>query len=115
MADKLNLNTQMIYDKEFNYETMKGYVPNEVDSFLDLIIEDYETFENLVGSLQKKLDELEKTNAALRAKLVELEGKQRARQDEENPLAYGAENVELLKRITNLENAVFKNSGGRSR
>ena len=109
MADKLNLSPQKIYDKEFNTESMRGYVPQEVDAFLDLVIEDYETFQRALTSLKKKNDDLEKTNAALRAKVVELEGKERAReQNPSDPLAYGAENVELLKRISNLENAVFK-------
>lgn len=109
MAGKLNLSPQMIYDKEFHRETMQGYAPDEVDEFLDKVIEDYETYQHALRALKKKADELEKTNAALRAKVIELEGKEKARQDSADPLAYGAENVELLKRITNLENAVFKN------
>ena len=70
MADKLNLSPQKIYDKEFNTESMRGYVPQEVDAFLDLVIEDYETFQRALTSLKKKNDDLEKTNAALRAKVV---------------------------------------------
>lgn len=107
MADKLNLSPQKIYDKEFNYESMKGYDTHEVDAFLDLVIEDYETYQKAVSFLQKKVSELEKTNARLRAKVVELEGREKARSENSDPLQYGADNVDILKRISNLENAVF--------
>jgi DivIVA domain-containing protein len=109
MAAKLNLSPQKIYDKEFHKESIGGYSPEEVDAFLDQVIEDYETYQKALISLKKKADELEKTNGALRAKVIELEGKEKARADSQDPLAYGAENVELLKRISNLENAVFRN------
>lgn len=112
MAGKLHLTPQKIWDTEFDMEpqAMKGYVAEEVDRFLDLVIDDYQVMQKTLEDAKKKADDLEKTNAALRAKVVELEGKERAREkNPSDPLAYGAENVELLKRISNLENAVFKN------
>lgn len=44
MAKDTNLTAQEIYDKEFHVD-LKGYAPGEVDEFLDMVIEDYQGFE----------------------------------------------------------------------
>ena len=44
MAGKVNLDIQTILDKEFNID-FKGYNATEVDNFLDLIIQDYQTYQ----------------------------------------------------------------------
>jgi DivIVA domain-containing protein len=42
MSGKVNLDLQTILDKQFDID-FKGYSPDEVDSFLDLVMEDYQT------------------------------------------------------------------------
>ena len=42
-SDMSKLNEQTIYNKEFNIE-FKGYSTLEVDTFLDLVIQDYQYF-----------------------------------------------------------------------
>lgn len=105
MAAKLNLNPQAICDKEFNTE-IKGYNPEEVDKMLDLVIQDYQTYQEMNAKLQKKIEELERNNASLRSKLIEVEGKNRANQDAD-PMLKGANNVDLIKRVARLEEQVF--------
>ena len=45
MAGKVNLDIQTILDKEFEID-FKGYSSDDVDSFLDLVMEDYQTYQN---------------------------------------------------------------------
>jgi DivIVA domain-containing protein len=106
MAAKLNLSPQAIVDKEFDID-FKGYNPDQVDMMLDQIIKDYQSYERYASELQSKIDELEKTNASLRAKLIEVEGKVKA-QEEVDPLSQGASNVDILKRLSRLEKQVFE-------
>ena len=108
MADKLNLDPMAIVDKKFGID-FKGYDPNEVDHMLDLVIEDYQTYQEIVDSLRQKVADLERTNALLRAKMIELEGKERAKSEDVDPMAQGASNIDILKRLTRLENQVFNN------
>ena len=107
MAGKVNLDIQTILDKEFNID-FKGYNATEVDSFLDLIIQDYQTYQDITGELNQKIVELERTNASLRAKLIEVEGKTRALEANPSPAAQGANNVDILKRLSRLEEEVIE-------
>lgn len=108
MSEKLNLNPQAIVDKAFDID-FKGYNPDQVDLLLDAIIKDYQTYEKLVNEQKTKIEDLERINASLRAKLIEVEGKAKV-SEETDAITTGASNVDILKRLTRLENAIFKNS-----
>ncbi|MCI5773865.1 MAG: DivIVA domain-containing protein [Erysipelotrichaceae bacterium] len=105
MTNKLNLDIHTILDTQFNID-FKGYSPKDVDAFLDLVMEDYETYQNISAQLNERVSELERTNASLRAKLIELEAK--ARSYEESSSA-NISNVDILKRISRLEQEVYGN------
>lgn len=108
MAGKLNLDIESILDKQF-YIDFKGYSASEVDDFLDLIMQDYETYQEITSELNKKISELERTNASLRAKLIEVEGRSRALESNANQAAsQGASQVDILKRLSRLEEQVFE-------
>ena len=107
MAGEVNLDIKTILDKEFNID-FKGYNATEVDAFLDLVIQDYQTYQEITADLNQKIAELERTNASLRAKLIEVEGRTRALEANPSPAAQGAGNVDILKRISRLEEEVFK-------
>ena len=107
MAGKVNLDIQTILDKEFNVD-FKGYNATEVDSFLDLVIQDYQTYQEITSELNQKIAELERTNASLRAKLIEVEGKTRALEANASTAKQGANNVDILKRLSRLEEEVFE-------
>ena len=49
MATDMNLTAQEIYEKEFHVD-LKGYAPAEVDEFLDMVIEDYQKYDEKVNS-----------------------------------------------------------------
>ena len=107
MSGKVNLDLQTILDKQFDIN-FKGYSPDEVDSFLDLVMEDYQTYQDITAELNQKIAELERTNASLRAKLIEEEGRTRAMENNPTPAAQGAANVDILKRLSRLEEQVFQ-------
>ena len=50
MARKLTIDE--IYEKEFHVD-FKGYNAVEVDQFLDLVLEDYQYFEDLIEKQQR--------------------------------------------------------------
>lgn len=53
---KLNLTPKIILEKKFTTE-MSGYSAAEVDSFFDMIIEDYQKYQEEIKLLESKLEE----------------------------------------------------------
>ena len=106
MNEKINLDIQSILDKQFQID-FKGYNPSDVDAFIDLMIKDYQSYQNIIGNLNQKNRELEQNNASLRARMIELEGKLRAKEAVQNPSVLGASNVDMLKRLSRLEEQVI--------
>jgi len=88
---KPKLNEKAIADKEFKV-SFRGYNQVEVDEFLDIIIEDYQTFTETISRLQEENQRLKK----------QLEEARR-----QPSLASGATNFDILKRLSNLEKHVF--------
>ncbi len=103
MAKNMNLTAEVIYNKEFHVD-MKGYAPAEVDEFLDQVIEDYQNYD-------EKIDEMGQLIARYEEKIKELNQEiyilntDRGVQEEVAPQDTG--NVDILKRIARLEEAVF--------
>ncbi|WP_242217465.1 cell division regulator GpsB [Bacillus cereus group sp. BfR-BA-01380] len=106
ISDKIKLTAKDILEKEFK-TGMRGYQQEEVDKFLDLIIKDYEAF-------HKEVEQLKQQNARLQQELEEQ--KQKALnvpvQPAPSPIAtpqpvYNNTNTDILKRLSNLEKAVF--------
>ncbi|MGN1408143.1 DivIVA domain-containing protein [Lactobacillus sp.] len=60
MADlnDIKLSAQDILKKQFRSK-VKGYDPDEVDSYLDQIIADYETFQDIIEDLYGRIGELQ--------------------------------------------------------
>lgn len=60
MADlnDIKLSAQEILKKQFRSK-VKGYDPDEVDSYLDQIIADYETFQDIIEDLYGRIGELQ--------------------------------------------------------
>ena len=100
---KLNLTPEEILNKEFKVD-FKGYAPNEVDAFLDSILEDYQIMEDNVQQLLDTVSALQNQVKELTAKNVELEGRKMAF-DLSNTTSYSS--VDILKRISRLEEQVY--------
>ncbi|CAM3575031.1 DivIVA domain-containing protein [Erysipelothrix sp. HDW6B] len=99
------LTQDMILNKEFHVD-FKGYSALEVDQFLDDVLNDYAMFETLLKEQHERLMKYEESLAQQRKMLLEYEGKSRA-QGDITPNQYS--HVDVLKRISKLEAAVFEN------
>jgi len=112
---KTVLDIDTIINKEFNID-FKGYSPIEVDKFLDSVVHDYDTFQQQIAELSEKVQFFEDSNAQLKTKIMELEGKLKAAEDSATaaanspatPQAAGnLSQVDILRRIARLEQEVF--------
>ena len=101
--EKLNLSPEDILNKEFKTD-FKGYTPNEVDAFLDDVLQDYQIMEDNVQELLNLITQLQNKVKDLTAKNVELEGRKKAF-DLANTTSYSS--VDILKRISRLEEQVY--------
>lgn len=104
MEKRFKLSVDDVLNKQFNID-FKGYSSGEVDEFLDFVIADYQEYDAMIKNLGDRLQEYERQCATLKAKVVELEGKQDLTSDDTGKQAG---NVDILKRLTRLENEVFR-------
>lgn len=78
---------------EKNFKTgMRGYNQEEVDEFLDIVIQDYEQFQQEIDSLKQENERLRKQSDSSRTRSV---------------TSSHQVNYDILKRVSNLEKAVF--------
>ena len=99
--DKRFLTAKEILEKDFKIDA-RGYRPQEVDQFLDMIIKDYVDFETTTKRLVTEIKALEDENAKLKSDIRNLK--------ESLDIAgsnKGVTNVDLLKRISDLEKVVY--------
>ena len=99
--DKRFLTAKEILDKDFKIDA-RGYRPQEVAQFLDLIIKDYVDFETTTKRLVTEIKSLESDNAKLKAELRNLKSALEIANSNK-----GVTNVDLLKRISDLEKVVY--------
>ena len=99
--DKRFLTAKEILEKDFKIDT-RGYRPQEVDQFLDLIIKDYVDFETTTKRLVNEIKVLEGDNSKLKAEIRDLSSKLEIAGSNK-----GVTNVDLLKRISDLEKVVY--------
>ena len=105
--EKLFLTPQEILDKEFKVDA-KGYRPQEVDKFLDMVIRDYTEFASIIKKLQNEIRLLTDDNTKLKAEYRKLKGIiDSANESTGGSAKNNYNNVDLLKRISNLEKIVY--------
>lgn len=104
--EKLNLTIEEILNKEFNID-FKGYSAKEVDGYLDMILNDYQIMQEYIEILEKKNETLEVEIKQQNEKMLEIEAKHKIN-DLSNTTSYSS--VDLLKRVSRLEEEVFKKS-----
>lgn len=121
---QLHLNAQQIYEKDFK-TGLRGYNPDEVDNFLDMIIDDYRKFEAYVKNtrlqeapsvdpkLQVEALKLQQENRRLQQELATVKQELARAQSEQPPvrrtqsIPTGTTNFDILQRLSNLEKHVF--------
>lgn len=100
----MHLTVDDILNKTFNVE-FKGYNADEVDQYLDLVLEDYQIANQNIGELVEALESLRKELDMVKEDL-ERATKRADYLDFSNTTEYS--NVDLLKRVTRLEQLVLK-------
>ena len=110
MSDvSLKLSAKDIYEKDFEKTMARGYRREEVDAFLDDIITDYQKMADMNNEVVKLSEE----NHKLKKELEELRlrvATSRPRDNKNfssNNSSSASNNVDILKRISNLGKAVF--------
>ncbi|WP_110927659.1 cell division regulator GpsB [Bacillus massiliglaciei] len=98
LSDKIKLTAKDILEKDFK-TAMRGYKPEEVDQFLDLIIKDYEVF-------YQEIEDLRQENLRLKKQSEDLTKRPSQPAPSVTP---GTTNFDILKRLSNLEKHVFGN------
>ena len=101
--EKIALTTQDILNKDFKIDA-RGYRPQEVDKFLDMVIADYTEFTTIIKKQESEIRALTEDNIKLKQEYHKLRSRlEAAGEDRENPV----NNVDLLRRISQLEKIVF--------
>lgn len=89
---EIKLDSKMILEKEFK-TSMRGYKQEEVDLFLDDVIQDYEAFKKEIARLREENERLKAQTAS--------------KAPRPSSPAANTTNFDLLQRISNLEKEVF--------
>ena len=101
-TDKIALTMQDILEKEFKIDA-RGYRMQEVDQFLDIIIRDYNEYNNIVKKLEQENNQLSEENAALKKEVRSLNSSIETVKGGEKEIT----NVDLLRRISQLEKIIL--------
>ncbi len=91
-VNRVQLSTNDILEKEFK-KSMRGYNEEEVDEFLDIIIQDYEALNQEIERLRQENERFKKSTDQQPVTRKQTTGTQ--------------VNYDVLKRLSNLEKAVF--------
>ena len=95
---------QDILEKEFKIDT-RGYRLKEVDQFLDIIIDDYEQFLNMIDTLEKEkadlLAEIMSLKQELRNSKLSMEVVKNNSDNSE------VTNIDIMRRLSQLEKMVY--------
>ena len=101
--DRILLTGKEILEKDFKVDT-RGYRPQEVDKFLDLVIRDYDTFMSIIKENESEKKELLEDNIRLKQEIRNLKTKL-------DVLKEGStrevNNSDLLRRLSNLEKIIY--------
>ena len=105
LNDKISLTPQDILDKEFKIDA-RGYRPQEVDKFLDQVINDYSEFINEIKRLRKDIVLLTDDNTKLKNELRRIKANIEAAEGSANASSQ-VSNIDLLRRLSQLEKVVY--------
>ena len=100
--DKIALTMQNILEKEFKVDA-RGYRMQEVDQFLDIIIRDYNEYNNIINGLIDEKKTLLLENADLKQEIRDLKSTIDTLKSGEKEIT----NVDLLRRISQLEKIIL--------
>ncbi len=102
MKDRISLTMQDILEKEFKIDA-RGYRLQEVDKFLDVIIKDYNEYNNIIRAYDKERKQLLEENKNLKNEVRNLKSSIEAAKIGEKEIT----NIDLLRRISQLEKIIL--------
>lgn len=102
LLEEISLSPQDILEKEFKIDT-RGFRPQEVDRFLDLVIGDYSKFVSIVKKLSEENKDLMEENINLKRELRNTKDKIDLLKTTDKEVT----NVDLLRRISQLEKVIY--------
>ncbi|SFL74135.1 cell division regulator GpsB [Salibacterium qingdaonense] len=98
----IQLTGKDILDQDFK-SSMKGYNKDEVDQFLDTVIQDYEAYEQRVRDLEQQLEQARSGSR----RETRGNGQSQEETSAQGMAQAGGTNYDILKRLSNLEKEVF--------
>ena len=101
-GDRIELSSKEILEKEFKIDA-RGYRLQEVDKFLDLVIHDYNEYNNIIKELAIKNNTLSEENEALKNEVRNLKSNLDALKYSEKEVT----NVDLIRRVSQLEKIIL--------
>ena len=101
--ERILLTSKDILEKEFKIDT-RGYRPQEVDKYLDVIIRDYEEFARILKETEADKKEIIEDNIRLKQEIRRLRTQLEALK--EGPTS-DINNADLLRRLSNLEKIIY--------
>ena len=105
--ERIMLTEKDILEKDFKIDT-RGYRPQEVDKFLDVIIRDYEEFGVIMKELEREKKEIIDDNIKLKQEIRRLRTKLDVLKDSaETDTSSGVSNADVLRRLSNLEKFIY--------
>jgi DivIVA domain-containing protein len=101
--ERFMLTSQDILDKEFKVDT-RGYRPQEVDKFLDIVIRDYDEFNSCINEMNENNKTLIEENLRLKQQVRNLTMKLETIENNSNN---GTNTADVLRRLSNLEKVIY--------
>lgn len=105
---EVKLTPKEIYEKDFNF-VAAGYSPEEVDTLLDEITSDYRNYNHFIKELIKQNQELIDENNDLKNQVRRLKLEKDSINEMTETGHLSVNNVDMLRRISNLEKVVYGN------
>ena len=102
--DRIVLTSHDILEKEFKIDT-RGYRPQEVDRFLDMVIKDYDEMGSIIRDLEREKKQLVEDNIALKQEIRNLKTKLEVLAESDSNS--GVSNADVLRRISKLEKIIY--------
>ena len=104
--ERILLTVQDILDKEFKIDT-RGYRPQEVDKFLDVIIRDYKEMSSIIKELESDKKSLVEDNIYLKQEIRNLKTKLDVIEEASGTENSSTTNADVLRRLSNLEKIIY--------
>ena len=101
--DRIVLTSRDILEKDFKIDT-RGYRPQEVDRFLDMIIKYYEEMNSIIRELEREKKQLVEDNISLKQEIRKLKNKIEVLAESEGSTTT---NADMLRRISKLEKIIY--------